>query len=82
MRLLLLLSALLAALSGGAQARGPRAEAVAVAAGLSAPAPAPAHAQILATARPSAAPTPEATSAKIGVARLPAPRLWMLRRRE
>jgi hypothetical protein len=83
MRLLLLLSALLAALSGAsADARAPSPRLVEVAARLATAAPAPAHANVLLASRPVATPTVEAALVLRAVADVPAPRLWTSRRRE
>lgn len=83
MRLLLLLSALLAALSGGgADARAPRAEAVAVAVRVMAPERDRAHAHVLLAARPAAALITEAAVAAPAAIVTAAPRLWLQRRRE
>lgn len=83
MKLLLLLSALLAALTGaGGDARRPSIEAVAASARVLAPERARAHAHVLLATRPSSAaatePAPIARSAP-----RPAPaRMWTHRRRE
>jgi hypothetical protein len=83
MRLLLLLSALLAALSGaGASARAPHAHIVQASAGISAPVAAKAHAHVL-----SAAPAPalvriDAVSTDLQKPAVAPPRLWIMRRRE
>ncbi|HEX8388119.1 MAG TPA: hypothetical protein VF636_03795 [Sphingomonas sp.] len=83
MRLLLLLSALLAAFSSaGASARAPHAHIVQASAGISAPVAAKGHAHVL-----SAAPAPalvriDAVSAAVLKPTVAPPRLWMMRRRE
>ena len=83
MRLLLLLSALLAALSGAsAEARSPHTRAVAAAARLAAPAPERAHAHVLRAVRPIAAPSETVVPALRPPLLRAAPRLWSLRRRE
>lgn len=83
MRLLLLLSALLAALSGAsADARTPHARAVTAAARLAVPAPERAHVHVLRAVRPTAAPGESATPALRTPLLLPALRLWSQRRRE
>lgn len=83
MRLLLLLSALLAALSGGgADARAPRAEAFAVAMRATAPERERAHAHVLLAARPAIVRTAEPPAAAPAPVVTAAPRLWLQRRRE
>ena len=82
MRLILLLSALLAALSGaGASARAPQAQAVAVAARVAVAPAARAHLHVLPPVVRDVA-----AAATVDVPRptflLPAPRLWAERRRE
>ncbi|WP_141243827.1 hypothetical protein [Sphingomonas lenta] len=83
MKLLLLLSALLAALSGGgADARAPRAEAVAVAVRVAAPERERAHAHVLLAARPAADRVAEPAASAPAAIVTAAPRLWLQRRRE
>lgn len=82
-RLLLLLSALLAALTGAsAEARAPRAEAVAVAVELADAAPLRAHAHVLLTARPGGEAVIAAPPAPPAFELRGAPKLWLQRRRE
>lgn len=82
MRLLLLLSALLAALSGaGASARAHQAQAVAVASRVVVAPAARAHAAVLPPAPTTFGRAPLAPVARAAPA-LPEPRLWMERRRE
>lgn len=82
MKLLLLLSALLAALSGaGASAREPQAQAVAVAARVVAASIQRAHLHVLPAAPRYPAPAVLVDAEEAAVS-LPAPRLWAERRRE
>lgn len=83
MRLLLLLSALLAALtSGAANARVPREQGVELAVRLATPEREPAHAHVLLAVRPPAAPVDETMRPLDELRPTAAPRLWMQRRRE